>query len=81
MKTENGRQRSKVTALLFDFGGTLAFLDFDLLATEFSRPGRKLDALKLEHAEYAGRAALDHHLMSEKSRDPMPHTKISSARG
>ena len=70
MKTENGRQRSKATALLFDFGGTLAFLDFDLLATEFSRPGRKLDALKLEHAEYAGRAALDHHLMSEKSRDP-----------
>jgi HAD superfamily hydrolase (TIGR01549 family) len=41
-----------------------------MLATEFSRPGRKLDALKLEHAEYAGRAALDHHLMSEKSRDP-----------
>ena len=37
---------------------------------EFSRPGRKLDALKLEHAEYAGRAALDHHLMSQKSRDP-----------
>ncbi len=26
--------------------------------------------MKLEHAEYAGRAALDHHLMSEKSRDP-----------
>jgi len=68
MKTENGRH--KVSALLFDFGGTLAFLDFELLATEFSRPGRKLDALKLEHAEYAGRAALDHHLMSEKSRDP-----------
>ena len=59
----------KVSALLFDFGGTLAFLDFETLATEFSRPDRKLDALKLEHAEYAGRAALDHHLMSEKSRD------------
>jgi putative hydrolase of the HAD superfamily len=70
MKTEKGRERSKVSALLFDFGGTLAFLDFELLATEFSQPGRKLDALKLEHAEYAGRAALDHHLMSEKSRDP-----------
>ena len=70
MKTDNGRTRDQVTALLFDFGGTLAFLDFEVLATEFSRPGRKLDPLKLEHAEYAGRAALDHHLMSEKSRDP-----------
>jgi putative hydrolase of the HAD superfamily len=69
MKTENGRTRSKVSALLFDFGGTLAFLDFELLAAEFSRPGRKLDPLKLEHAEYAGRAALDRHLMSGKSRD------------
>jgi putative hydrolase of the HAD superfamily len=70
MKTESGRERSEVSALLFDFGGTLAFLDFELLATEFSRPARKLDPIKLEYAEYAGRAALDHHLMSEKSRDP-----------
>lgn len=74
MSDQHGRRhpraRQKVSALLFDFGGTLAFLDFALLATEFSRPGRELDALKLEHAEYAGRAALDHHLMSEKSRDP-----------
>ena len=69
MKTENGRKRSKVSALLFDFGGTLAFLDFELLAAEFSRPGRKLDPLKLEHAEYAGRAALDRYLMYGKSRD------------
>jgi HAD superfamily hydrolase (TIGR01549 family) len=68
MKTEKGR--GKISTLLFDFGGTLAFLDFEVLATEFSRPGRALDALKLEHAEYAGRAAIDHHLMSEKSRDP-----------
>jgi putative hydrolase of the HAD superfamily len=70
MKTENGRKRGNVSALLFDFGGTLAFLDFELLAREFSGPGRKLDPLKLEHAEYAGRAALDHHLMSGKDRDP-----------
>jgi len=70
MKNEDRRTPSKVSALLFDFGGTLAFLDFEVLAREFSRPGRKLDPLKLEHAEYAGRAALDHHLMSEKSRDP-----------
>jgi len=70
MKTTAASARGKVSALLFDFGGTLAFLDFDLMATEFSRPHRKLDALKLEYAEYAGRAALDHHLMAEKSRDP-----------
>ncbi|HEY6418959.1 MAG TPA: HAD family hydrolase [Candidatus Binataceae bacterium] len=52
-----------IKALLFDFGGTLAFLDYELLAHEFSRNGRKLDALALEHAEYAGRAALDRYLM------------------
>jgi putative hydrolase of the HAD superfamily len=50
-------------ALLFDFGGTLAFLDYDLLAREFSRDARPLDALALEHAEYQGRAAIDRHLM------------------
>lgn len=59
-------KREKIPkALLFDFGGTLAFLDYELLAREFSREGRKLDALALEHAEYAGRAAIDRHLMSE----------------
>src|SRR5271163_3692104 len=57
------KERKKLKALLFDFGGTLAFLDFELLAREFSREGRKLDALALEHAEYAGRAAIDRHLM------------------
>jgi putative hydrolase of the HAD superfamily len=70
MKTKSGRRHPEVKALLFDFGGTLAFLDFETLATEFSRLDRKLDPLKLEHAEYAGRAAIDHHLISEKSRDP-----------
>src|ERR1700735_4877450 len=59
------RKKEKLKSLLFDFGGTLAFLDFELLAREFSREGRKLDALALEHAEYAGRAAIDRHLMSE----------------
>jgi hypothetical protein len=53
------RGDENLKALLFDFGGTLAFLDFELLAREFSREGRKLDALALEHAEYAGRAAID----------------------
>jgi putative hydrolase of the HAD superfamily len=58
------KKKKKIKALMFDFGGTLAFLDYELLAREFSREGRKLDALKLEHAEYAGRAAIDKHLMS-----------------
>ena len=58
------KAKEKLKALLFDFGGTLAFLDFELLAREFSREGRKLDGLALEHAEYAGRAAIDRHLMS-----------------
>ena len=61
----SSRKKEKLKALLFDFGGTLAFLDFELLAREFSREGRKLDPLALEHAEYAGRAAIDRHLMSE----------------
>ena len=60
-------KKKKLKALMFDFGGTLAFLDYELLAREFSREGRKLDALALEHAEYAGRAAIDRHLMG-KSR-------------
>jgi putative hydrolase of the HAD superfamily len=58
------KAKAKLKVLLFDFGGTLAFLDFELLAREFSREGRKLDALALEHAEYGGRAAIDQHLMS-----------------
>jgi putative hydrolase of the HAD superfamily len=62
-------EKNKIKALLFDFGGTLAFLDFDLLAREFSREGRKLDALALEHAEYAGRAAIDRHLMSPANKN------------
>jgi len=56
-------------ALLFDFGGTLAFLDYELLASEFSRPGRKLDALTLELAEYRGRAMIDRYMMAGETRD------------
>jgi putative hydrolase of the HAD superfamily len=56
-------------ALLFDFGGTLAFLDFELLASEFSRDGLALDPLTLEHAEYAGRNALDDYLLRNSGRD------------
>jgi putative hydrolase of the HAD superfamily len=58
-----------VKALLFDFGGTLAFLDYELLAREFSRPGRELDALALEYAEYQGRAVLDRFMMGERRGD------------
>ena len=39
------KKASPLKALLFDFGNTLAFLDYELLAREFSRlGGRKLDA-------------------------------------
>jgi HAD superfamily hydrolase (TIGR01549 family) len=64
VEATRGKRRGdkKLKALLFDFGGTLAFLDYELLAREFSREGRKIDALALEHAEYAGRAAIDKHL-------------------
>jgi putative hydrolase of the HAD superfamily len=58
-----------VKALLFDFGGTLVFLDYELLAREFSRPGRKLDALALEYAEYQGRAMLDRFMMDTRTGD------------
>src|ERR1700688_4463107 len=55
----SSKKKQKLKALLFDFGGTLAFLDFELLARESSREGRIVEALALEHAEYAGRAAID----------------------
>src|SRR5262249_7780411 len=58
-----------VKALLFDFGGTLAFRDYELLQCELSRSGRKLDALALEYAEYQGRAMLDRFMMGERRGD------------
>ena len=66
----SSNKKHKLKALLFDFGGTLAFLDFELLAREFSREGRKLDALAHEHAEYAGRAAIDRNLFSVSAWQP-----------
>ncbi len=59
----------KVSALLFDFGGTLAFLDFEMLAGELSRPERRLDAIRLEQAEYEGRAALDRRFLADPKSD------------
>ena len=67
---KSGSSRAPVVkALLFDFGGTLAFLDYELLAREFNSSGRKLDALALEYAEYQGRARLDRFMMSERRGD------------
>ena len=60
----NEKIPDRIEALLFDFGGTVAFLDYELLADEFSRPGRRLDAAALERAEYAGRAAIDRALLA-----------------
>ncbi|MFZ0890557.1 MAG: HAD family hydrolase [Candidatus Binataceae bacterium] len=54
---------ARIRALLFDYGNTLAFLDYELLAREFSTPARRLDATALERAEYEGRATLDRILM------------------
>ncbi len=54
----------EITALLFDFGNTLAFLDYEALAEEFRRAMPTLDATALERAEYVGRQALDEYVMS-----------------
>ena len=54
----------EITALLFDFGNTLAFIDYDALADEFRRALPALDATALERAEYIGRQALDKYVMS-----------------
>ncbi len=62
---KGGRKAPPLKALLFDFGNTLAYIDYELLAREFSiLGGRKLDAATLERAEYEGRAALDRCMMS-----------------
>jgi putative hydrolase of the HAD superfamily len=69
----SGRKPSPTKALLFDFGNTLAFLDYELLAREFSRPERPMTAEALEHAEYEGRAALDRCMLeSTAARKPTP---------
>lgn len=67
MASHQKPESREVKALLFDFGGTLAFLDYELLAAEFSRPDRKLDALTLEYAEYEGRAMIDRFMMGDRS--------------
>lgn len=61
----------RIRALLFDYGNTIAFLDYELLAREFSTPARRLDATTLERAEYEGRATLDRIMMG-----PNPPTDL-----
>src|SRR5262249_23157843 len=59
----------EIRALLFDFGNTLAFLDYDALAEEFRRVLPALDAEALERAEYVGRQALDDYVMKTRPLD------------
>jgi putative hydrolase of the HAD superfamily len=59
----------EIRALLFDFGNTLAFLDYDALADEFRRVLPALDAIALERAEYVGRQALDEYVMTTSPLD------------
>ncbi len=54
----------EIKALLFDFGNTLAFLDYEALAQEFRPVLPTLEATALERAEYIGRRALDEYVMS-----------------
>ena len=37
--------QGEIKALLFDYGNTIGFVDYELLAEEFSRPGRRLEHL------------------------------------
>lgn len=54
---------------MFDFGNTLAFLDYEALTEEFRRALPALDATALERAEYIGRQALDEYVMSTAPLD------------
>lgn len=59
----------EIRALLFDFGNTLAFLDYAALTEELRRALPSLDATALERAEYIGRQALDDYVMSTAAVD------------
>src|SRR5260370_38055764 len=59
----------EIRALLFDFGNTLAFLDYEALVEEFRRVLPALDATALERAEYVGRQALDDYVMNTTPLD------------
>jgi putative hydrolase of the HAD superfamily len=55
---------AEIKALLFDFGNTLAFIDYEALVEEFRHVLPTLDATALERAEYVGRQALDDYVMN-----------------
>jgi putative hydrolase of the HAD superfamily len=59
----------EIRALLFNFGNTLAFLDYEALAEEFRPVLPALDAVALERAEYVGRQALDDYVMNARPLD------------
>jgi putative hydrolase of the HAD superfamily len=59
----------EIRALLFDFGNTLAFLDYEALVEEFRRVLPALDATALERAEYVGRQAIDDYVMNTRPLD------------
>jgi putative hydrolase of the HAD superfamily len=59
----------EIRALLFDFGNTLAFLDYEALVDEFRHVLPALDAIALERAEYVGRQALDDYVMKTTPLD------------
>jgi putative hydrolase of the HAD superfamily len=61
--------KGEIKALLFDFGNTLAFLDYDALVEEFRHVLPDLDAGALERAEYIGRQELDRYMLSTPQPD------------
>jgi putative hydrolase of the HAD superfamily len=54
---------------LFDFGNTLAFIDYELLAAELGGQRAGFDPLALELAEYKGREAIDRYMMTAPRPD------------
>jgi phosphoglycolate phosphatase-like HAD superfamily hydrolase len=64
----------EIRALLFDFGNTLAFLDYEALAEELRQVLPALDAIALERAEYIGRQALDEYVM--KAAPPLDLDRV-----
>lgn len=58
---------SNTKALLFDFGNTLAFVDYHALAQTLADECPGVSALALERAEYVGRQALDEALLADRT--------------
>jgi putative hydrolase of the HAD superfamily len=54
---------SNITAILFDAGGTLVFLDYFFLARELRRNGIAVSSRDVRRAEYVARAEIDQRLL------------------